>query len=214
MRTRERVAALVDRIGNGAEGALEKAVPRLAAYLDLLESANLQMNLVSRRTTAEELVERHLADSLLGLSFLPRPGNRHLRMVDVGSGGGFPAIPILLARPDIQGVLVDSIGKKCRFLSKAVEDLGLTAEVVNARFPDSFPMISKRFDLLTSRAVAEAGALARRAAPFLAENGRALLWTTEPLVPQIEQESDMHRIGFERAPGSERRGVVCLERFT
>lgn len=214
MKVHERVAALVDRIDASGEQGIRDAVPKLCAYLGLLQEANREVNLVSRRTTPEELIERHLADSLVGLACLPRGDARERRMLDIGSGGGFPAIPILIARADMRGTLLESVGKKSRFLNRVVAELQLTAEVVNARFPDSFPMRAVKFDVLTSRAVAEAGLLARQAAPFLAAKGRVLLWTTEPLLPLIEKDSGMHRIAFEPAPGSERRGVVWLERST
>ncbi len=211
-RIRERVRALP---AGPAEAAARNA-SRLAAYLDLLLEANRRMNLVSAADARPgALVERHLADSLLGLAFLPAPGNRRLRLLDIGTGGGFPAIPLLIVRGDLEGVLVESTAKKCRFLWGVVRTLSLTAEIVNARFPHSFPMSPPtRFDVLTSRAVADAPRLVRQARPLLAPGARALFWTTEPLFKELKGAGFAGECRFQRTPGSERRGVALLERFT
>jgi 16S rRNA (guanine527-N7)-methyltransferase len=187
----------------------------LARFLALLSEKNEEMNLVSTRAAEPAALARHLADSLAGLPFLPPPRPALLRLLDLGSGGGFPAIPILLVRRDVEGTLVDSVRKKCDFLSAAAGGLALTARIVNARFPDSFPMAkSGPFDVLTTRAVGSAGALVRAARPALAPGARALLWTTVPLVNEAVRESGAKKWAFHRDPGSERRGLLVLERFT
>lgn len=194
--------------------ALE-AAGRLERYLELLREGNEQFNLVSASDAApDRLVERHLLDSLRGLPFLPPPGGRRL-LLDVGSGGGFPAIPLLAVRSDLSGVLVESTGKKARFLGRVVEELGLTARVLNARFPA--PALEEMsdlppIDLLTSRAVADSGRIVRQARPVLAREARALLWTVEALVPKIARESG-GKVRFEREPGRT-SGIAILECFT
>jgi 16S rRNA (guanine527-N7)-methyltransferase len=174
------------------------------------------MNLVSARSAdPDTLAGTHLFDSLLGLSLLPRPRGRPGRLLDVGSGGGFPAIPLLIARPDLEGTLVESSRKKAAYLHDALERLALTARVVNARFPDSFPMGGPpRYDVLTTRAVASAGRLVRAARPVLSPGSRALLWTSEPLAAEAVRASGASRSSFHRAPGAERRGILSLECFT
>lgn len=194
------------------------AAPGFASFLELLLRANAGVNLVSRREAVPEvLVARHLLDALEALPFLPSPGARRLRLLDIGSGGGFPAIPLLLARRDLDGVLVESVGKKARFLEEAVGVLGLTARVVNARFPDPALELMKNAapcDLLTSRAVAEAGKLARQARRALRPGAVALLWTSEPLVADLRRELPEALVRFRRSPGTDRRGIAVVERFT
>jgi 16S rRNA (guanine527-N7)-methyltransferase len=187
----------------------------LARFLSLLLEANERMNLVSARASApDELVGRHLHDALLGVTLLPvpRPGVRP-RLLDIGSGGGFPAIPLLISRPDVDGVLVEATRKKAEFLSRVVSELRLTATVVNARFPEAFPM-TQPFEILTSRAVADGGALVRKARRFLRRDARALLWTTERLVAALRRDSGMHSCSFHEEPGAEARGIAVLEGFT
>lgn len=207
-----------DRIARGLEalGLREAfpAVPALEELLGLLREANARINLVSRATIdGPDLVDRHLLDSLLGLRLLP-PGSGGL--LDIGSGGGFPALPLLVVRRDLTGTLVEATKKKARFLAEASRALGLTVEIVNARFPGSFPMNRPpRFDVLTTRAVADAGELVRAARPLLRPRARALLWTTEPLVREIRRrDGGIHKIEFHRAPGAESRGIAVLESST
>lgn len=214
----------------GAEGSLRErllragvalppeAEPRLARYLELLLEANREVNLVSRReATWEVLLERHVRDALEALPLLPSPTGRPLCLLDVGSGGGFPAVPLLLARPDLEGWLVESVGKKARFLERVVSALGLTARVLNARFPDPALKLMRnaaRCALLTSRAVADAGEIVRGARPVLAPGAEALLWTTEPLVGAVRTALPGARVTFRRSPGAQTRGIARVERFT
>ncbi|MEO7917827.1 MAG: 16S rRNA (guanine(527)-N(7))-methyltransferase RsmG [Thermoanaerobaculia bacterium] len=199
------------RGGVEGEAALEHG-SLLARFLTILRQENQRMNLVSSRAAEpEELVRRHLFDSLFGLRFLPSAiPKRAFRLLDLGSGGGFPALPLLIVRPDIEGTLVDSTEKKCAFLRHAVGDLGLTAQVLNARFPSSFPMKTiAPFDLLTTRAVNAAGVLVRDARPIFL--GKALLWTTEGLWREAARESRLPRAAFHLATGAESRGIAVLE---
>ena len=212
-----RVAA--SRLPPEAARAVEGALEDLARFLEALLAADARVHLLSRRDAAPSLlVERHLVESLEGLALLPRPRpERPLRLLDLGSGGGFPALPLLIVRRDVEGVLVESTGKKARILAELVSHLGLTARVVNARFPDPARKEIQKlapFDVLTSRAVAHAGALVRAAAPGLATDARALLWTSADLVPRIGRTSGIHRISFHPSPGSEARGIALLERST
>ncbi|HVO50883.1 MAG TPA: RsmG family class I SAM-dependent methyltransferase [Thermoanaerobaculia bacterium] len=205
------VATLPERARPMAESAREG----LAGFLAFLLERNAAMNLVSARAAEPEALAGHLGDALAGLPLLPPSRPARIRLLDLGSGGGFPALPILLLRRDLAGTLVESTRKKCDFLAAAAERLALTAEVVNARFPDSFPMAkSGLFDVLTTRAVGSAGKLVRAARPVLAPGARALLWTTEPLVRNAVRDSGAKSAAFHRDPGSERRGILALERFT
>lgn len=201
----------------GMADALRRA-DALAAYLDLLLGANERVNLVSRREAVPEtLVERHLVDALEALPLLPPPGAKRLRLLDVGSGGGLPALPLLIVRSDLDGVLVESVGKKARFLEEAVLGLGLTARVLNARFPDPALELMRdagRCDLLTTRAVADAGEIVRRARPVLERGALALLWTSEPLLGEVRRTLPGAVVEFRKSPGADRRGIARVECFT
>ncbi len=214
------VTAALVRQALDAAGSPEGAAAGddLARFLELLLRANERMNLVSRREAEPEaLVRRHLLESLEALPFLPRPGGRSLRLLDVGSGGGFPAIPILLVRRDLEGTLVESVGKKARFLEETLSALGLAGRVVNERFPA--PALARlsgepRFDLLTSRAVADAGRIAAESRPVLRRGATALLWTSEPLLADLRRALPGAEVEFRKSPGADRRGLARVERFT
>ena len=204
-------------ISRGLEDALSSS-PGLASFLEILLRANAGMNLVSRKEAIPDvLVARHLLDALEVLPLVPPSGARRLRVLDIGSGGGFPAIPLLLARRDLDGVLVESIGKKARFLEEVVGALGLTARVVNARFPGPALELMRTAppcNLLTSRAVAGAGELVRAARPALAGGAVALLWTTEPLLEDVRRALPGAVVVFRKSPGADRRGIARVECFT
>jgi 16S rRNA (guanine527-N7)-methyltransferase len=209
------LAALADELPAAVRAEFRREADALTAYLAALLAANETMNLVSASAARPaELIGRHLREALEGLPLLPPPGRR-IALIDIGSGGGFPALPLLLLRRDVEGTLVESTGKKARFLSEVCRELSLTATVSNARFPDSFPMNSlARFHILTSRAVADAGKLVRKAKPLLRREGRALLWTTGRLFPEIRRESGCGEAVFHKSSAGEGRGIALLERFT
>jgi 16S rRNA (guanine527-N7)-methyltransferase len=210
-----RIEALAEELPPGVRSDVRRAAAPLAAYVEALLAANERMNLISAAAARPgELVGRHLREALEGLPLLPLPG-RSLALLDVGSGGGLPALPLLLVRRDIAGTLVESTGKKARFLSGVCRELALTATVVNARFPDSFPMSScGPFDILTSRAVAGAGRLVRQARPLVRQGGRALLWTTVGLLPEIRRASGCGEAAFHKSSAGESRGIALLTSFT
>ncbi len=94
---------------------------RFGRFTDLLLSANARMNLTSI-TDAREMAVKHFADSL---SLLKLPIAEGASIIDVGAGGGFPGVPLAIARPDLEVVLLDATLKKIAFLNEAIEELGL-----------------------------------------------------------------------------------------
>lgn len=140
---------------------------KLEAYLTLLEKWNRTFNLTAIREPAR-MVTHHVLDALAVLPHLPqRPS---LRLLDVGSGGGVPGIPLAIACPGWQVVLLDSSHKKSAFLAQAVIELELpNAEAVAARVDDYVP--SAPFDVVISRAFSDLAAFARAAVRHLAPGG-------------------------------------------
>ncbi len=188
-------------------------VARQAAFLALLLHANQHMNLVSHKSAEpRNLIGGHLLDSLFGLSFLPKIRETPpLRLLDIGSGGGFPAIPLLIERPDFTGVLIESTQKKARFLENVIRELNLGAEVRAVRFPEGFSSWKERFEVVTTRAVASAGHIIRQARPGLVPQARALLWTTAPLFAAALEESGARQGRFHERPESQQQGIGVFE---
>ena len=191
--------------GVAARAGVPDAAPRLMRFVELLVAANERVNLVSRRAGVEELAA-HLEDSLAALPFLPegRPG----RLLDIGSGGGFPAIAILLIRHNLSGTMVESTAKKAAFLRDACRALELTAEVANVRFPDSSLKRMPPFDFLTSRAVADPLGLAAAARPYLRPDARALLFTTRRVLSESRARLPYR---FEAMPGTDQKGLAIID---
>src|SRR5690349_19694482 len=125
------------------------AAGRMEAHLALVEKWNRVHNLTAVRETAQMVVV-HVLDSL---TLLPHLGAAK-RVVDVGTGAGFPGIPLAIARPDVSFTLLDSSHKKYSFLEQARAELGLAnVEVACERVEQFRPAV--RFDTVVSRAFAE-----------------------------------------------------------
>jgi 16S rRNA (guanine527-N7)-methyltransferase len=148
------------------------AAALMARHLELIEKWNRVHNLTAVREP-EQMVSLHALDSL---SLLPHLGDAHT-LLDVGTGPGFPGVPLAIARPDMEVTLLDSSHKKCAFLEQAKTELGLpNVSVACERVEQWKP--ERRFDAVVSRAfaelndfVAQAGHLARPGGRFLAMKG-------------------------------------------
>ena len=170
---RATLGAVVDREGGGPPGWAD----RIAAYLDLLTEANETVNLVSRKTVAETL-QRHVLPSLAAL--LVVPAETALRVLDVGTGGGFPGVPLAILRPEIRLDLVDATRKKCEFLETVVRELELPATVHWCRIEDPPAALPARapFDRILARAMGSDHILHRAVAEWIAPGGGA--WVFAP----------------------------------
>lgn len=163
--------ALRDRL---TAGALRLGAPlsipaadRLIAYLELLRKWNRVFNLTAIRD-ADQMMTRHLLDSLA-----VAPHVRGARVLDVGSGAGLPGLVIAIARPEVHCTLLDSNGKKTRFLAQARMDLQVAnVEIVHCRIEDFHPATT--FDCIISRAFTALGNFIALAGPLLAVGGEML----------------------------------------
>ena len=148
--------------------ALTPAVQeKLISYIELLAKWNQAYNLTAVRDR-QQMIARHLLDSLAILPLVRGP-----RVLDIGSGAGLPGIPLALARPDMDFVLLDSNAKKTRFLVQAVAELGLkNVEVVQERAEKYQPAV--KFDTLIARAFSGIADMLAVSAPLCAPGGRWL----------------------------------------
>jgi len=156
----------VERFGLGPE-----ATAALERLLDLLERDPTAPTTVRARP---ETLDVHVADSLSGLELDAVRSAR--RVADLGAGAGFPGLVLAAALPDAHVALVESVGRKCEWLQRAVDAMALAnAEVVNAR-AEGWPAGIGAHDLVTARALAPLNALVEYAAPLLTEAGRLVAW--------------------------------------
>lgn len=143
------------------------------AYYTMLVDWNARMNLTAV-TEPKDVAEKYFADSLLPMALV----GEGARCIDVGTGAGFPGVPLLIARPDIQLVLLDSLNKRLTFLEAVLRELGLSARLVHARAEDGARMDALRggFDVAFTRAVAPAAVALEWTVPFLKVGGVSLLY--------------------------------------
>jgi 16S rRNA (guanine527-N7)-methyltransferase len=151
---------------------------RLMALLDELERWNRTFNLTAIRKR-EDMLTHHLLDSLA-----VQPDLQGVRIADVGTGAGFPGLPLAIVNPDRQFTLIDSNGKKVRFVSHAAHLLGLkNVAVVHGRVESLQPATT--FDTVVSRAFAALPQMLAQVTPLCTQHTRVLamkgLWPTEEL---------------------------------
>jgi 16S rRNA (guanine527-N7)-methyltransferase len=149
-----------------------EAVRAFSLYLDELVRWNEKINLTAVRTE-KSITLKHFIDSLSACPYLPASG----RVLDIGSGAGFPGIPITIARPSLRVTLIDSVQKKVAFQRHILRTLGLQgAEVVHGRAQDLAIQenLGGRFDAVISRAFSDTETFLGLSHPFLRPGGLAL----------------------------------------
>jgi len=135
------------------------------AYRAFLEKRRASVNLTAI-TGAADTARLHFLDSAALLNATPFAG---LRVIDVGSGAGFPGVPLKIAEPSIDLTLLESTGKRVAFLSELCAALGIDAATVHARAEEAsrFPEMRERYDIAVSRAVARLNVLCELCLPFV-----------------------------------------------
>lgn len=129
----------------------DEQIEQIQRYMALLMKWNDAMNLTAIHDPLE-ILYRHFCESMFGATLLPVGGRR---LADVGSGGGFPGLPLKIARPELEVCLIDSNVKKATFLAEAVRELGLLgARVLVSRYEELDEEIAP-LDIACSRAVGE-----------------------------------------------------------
>lgn len=163
-------------------------------YKELLKEYNEKFNLTSI-TSDEEIVKKHFIDSLTGAEFLDGK-----KLIDVGSGGGFPAIPIKIFKPEIDVTLLEATEKKCNFLNIVISELKLeNIRVINGRAEE----LSKKdefresFDYCSARAVARMNTLSEYCVPFIKVGGKFVALKGDAEEEILEAKNAFNILGVE-----------------
>lgn len=148
----------------------EKALDRFDVYAEALVETNKMFNLTAI-TEPDDIVAKHFADSLSILKFVDIP--QHSSLIDVGTGAGFPGLPLLIARPDLKVTFLDSTNKKLGFIIETLQKLSLTGETIHSRAEEAGqnPVFREKFDFATARAVAALPVLSEYCLPLIRING-------------------------------------------
>lgn len=196
--------------------ASENVKAKLLRYYELLIEWNTRINLTAI-TDPEGVASRHFADSLSGAGFIPE----NAKLIDVGTGAGFPGIPLKLMRPDIELTLLDSLNKRLIFLREVLEELGIKAELVHMRAEDAgrSPDYREKFDAATSRAVAGTDRIAEWTLPLVRVKGISLMYKGPGAEEELKTASDVikelraaARIESFSTPWGE-RNIIIAEKF-
>jgi 16S rRNA (guanine527-N7)-methyltransferase len=181
--------------GAPGEGAGVSATPEAAAtifgerletaqrYAELLATAGVEWGLLGPREV-DRIWDRHILNSAALAELLERGE----RIIDIGSGAGLPGIPLAIARPDLEVVLLEPLLRRSEFLNEVIDELGLAVEVVRGRAEE--PGVRNRFgerDAAVSRAVASLDKLTKWSMPLLRPAGRMLAIKGERASDEVEQ---------------------------
>ncbi len=167
---------------------------RLDMYARLLIEWNEKINLTAI-TQPREMAVKHFLDSLTLLPLLP---DGPFSLIDVGTGAGFPGVPLALLRPDCSLTLLDSLNKRLVFLKELTAALGIPAALVHMRAEQGGRDISlrERFDVATARAVAALPALCEYCLPFVKVGGRFLAMKGPDVPAELAQAAGaIHKLG-------------------
>lgn len=179
---------------------------QLLAYLQLFHKWNRAYNLSSIRELPEMLT-RHLLDSLVVVPYITGS-----RIIDVGTGGGLPGVPLAILNPDRQVTLLDSVGKKTRFLHQVKSELGLgNIRVVHSRVEQFVP--DEPFDGVVSRAFASLQDFAVLCQHLLAPGGQ--LWAMKGEFPHAELQGvqkfcDLDFVHYLKVPGLDAKRCLIV----
>lgn len=143
---------------------------RFEKLAELLVEQNKTMNLTAI-TDPDGIAVKHFADSISVLSAVEFKSGA--KVLDVGTGAGFPGIPLLIMQPDIDLTMLDSTAKKLKYVANTVDSLGLNANVLHSRAEEAAqkPEYRESFDIVCSRAVAALNILCEYCLPFVKKDG-------------------------------------------
>lgn len=148
----------------------QDVISKLDAFAEMLIEKNKVMNLTAI-LDPDGIAVKHFADSLSLLKAIEIKDNA--KILDLGTGAGFPGIPLLIAKPGLEMTLIDSTAKKLAFVSESIDNLGLNAEVLHTRAEEAGrnPQYREKYDIVCSRAVAALNVLCEFCLPFVKVGG-------------------------------------------
>ena len=195
------------------------AADNLLRYSEILREKNKVMNLTAI-TDPTEIVTRHFLDCAALAPYMPQDG----RVLDVGTGAGFPGIPLKIAFPEVEVLLLDSLNKRVKFLNEVIGQLGLSKiTAIHGRAEDFARQKEYReqFDLVVSRAVANLSSLSEYCLPYVKVGGRFVSYKSGKLSEELTAAGKaIHVLGgeakepvyFQLTGTEDERSFVCIEK--
>lgn len=197
----------------------DEQLEQFDTYARLLVEWNEKMNLTAI-TEPDEIVIKHFVDSLAFLEYADLP--QGAKVIDVGTGAGFPSVPLLIARPDIQLTLMDALNKRLNFLDAVLTETGLDAELVHSRAEElgKNKNYREQYDIATARAVAPMNVLSEYCLPFVKLGGEfvALKGSNDDVSPA---ENAIKTLGGEikatvsyKLPNGDDRSIAVVKKIS
>lgn len=192
-------------------------------YIDMVET-NKVMNLTAI-TKLEEAARKHFADSLMLYRAVPDIGEKSYKIIDIGTGAGFPGIPLAIAYTNCKFVLTDSLGKRLKFIDSELKKLSIDNVItVHARAEDLGHDINYRecFDLAVSRAVANLSTLSEYSLPFVHKGGYFIPYKSGDIEEELENAKGAIKllggktnevIGFSLAGEEDARTLIKIKKM-
>ena len=213
----ERIEFVISQFAGAGIAISEQQAEQFVKLCDFMVEYNENVNLTSI-TEFSEVVVKHFVDSVLPFTMVDIPEGSSF--IDVGTGAGFPALPLLIFRPDLSGTLCDSLNKRCVYLEKACSLVGIKADIIHARSEELGRKKRECFDFATARAVAAMPVLSEYCIPFVKVGGRfiALKSVNEDI---SEAKSAISKLGGEIAlirdytiPNGDARRLAVIKKIS
>ena len=163
----------------------EEQLQKFYQYMNLLIEWNQKMNLTAI-VDPKEIIVKHFIDSLTILKYLKKDKT----VIDIGTGAGFPGIPIKIVREDLEITLLDSLNKRINFLNEVIKELGLTnITAIHARIEEvaKNKKYREKYDVATSRAVANLTTLSEYVLPMVTVKGIAICMKGAEVEEEIQK---------------------------
>ena len=190
---------------------------KLERFKNLLLLWNEKFNLTAIKNE-DEVEIKHFEDCLEGAFLFPE----NETVIEIGSGGGFPSIPIMIIREDLKFTLVESVGKKCEFLKTVIKELNLNATVINKRAEDlgKDDNYREKFGVSTARAVARLNTLCEYTIPLVKKGGLFIAYKGFESGEEVEAQNAIKTLGgklikthnYSLSNNSGKRSIFVIEK--
>ena len=200
---------------------VDYAADRFDVYAERLVRWNNHVNLTAI-TEPDDIVIKHFVDCLNICRFVSF--NKGDKVIDIGTGAGFPGMPLLIANPEIDMTFVDSIGKKLAFIKDVMRNNGLVGEIIKARAEELGKNGNHReqYDYATARAVAPMNVLCEYCLPLVKVGGRFIAMKGASVKQEVEEAEKaiavlggaLEKLEEFELPNGDKRGIVIIKKIS